>query len=514
VRLQIAAVGLQSGWNTLFEQEGLPFRVPSSPDELTSDEFSAIVVGDAATSRWKDAIRSYVKSGGGVLLSAEARRAIFGVKSVRKTLDYILADGSFWSAGMVDVHIKSTIIAGSEFCRSQNGDRLIHTEGFGNGVAVTLPFDAGSLIEDTRSRLKYFYARGGVFPSELVSTVDKGGVRNLVRSALEFLHHHRALPFCHFWYFPNGQRNLFSLRVDTDYGSETDVDALHRFAESKRTTMSWYLHVEAHESWLKRFAEMEGHEIGIHCHEHAALRTYDGAKRDLVKAKNLIEEQEINAVGFVAPFGYWTPDLGRVIDDLGFLYSSEFSYDYDNLPSYPRLGGTWGKALQIPVHPISIGSLSRAGFSEREMTDYFETVIHWKLATNEPLFFYHHPKDGHHEVLAGLIEKAHEFGYPTILAKDFASWWKERNASTVSFALEGSRLLIEGNLPPSVHIHLTKNDKECLLPESDRSVDLQRVQWHERSSPRELPSDIADTRGANLRLGVEALRIKLRRKYK
>ena len=54
------------------------------------------------------------------------------------------------------------------------------------------------------------------------------------------------------------------------------------------------------------------------------------------KRKQLLRNSGFRMQGFAAPFGTWNDELGRAIVDCGFEYSSEFSYDYDNLPSLPQ----------------------------------------------------------------------------------------------------------------------------------------------------------------------------------
>ncbi len=97
-------------------------------------------------------------------------------------------------------------------------------------------------------------------------------------------------------------------------------------------------------------------------------------------------------------------NLAVQLVDCGFEYSSEFSYDYDNLPSVPRLRHGEG-TLQLPIHPICIGSLKRHSYSDKQMIQYFENVIQRKLASSEPIIFYHHPKDGYYDVLDWLFQE-------------------------------------------------------------------------------------------------------------
>lgn len=515
MKLHVGIIQSSPGWQTLLQQEGIPFSFLSSPDQLRLSDFSVVVVNGRFSARWQEAIRKYVRQGGALLSTAENYLHYFGRDGRRRKIRYLVPDQNspFAGVGLVDVYTQGTIIEGASFCPTNFGQPSIRVESIGDGLIIIFPLDPGEIIHDRRKRIKYFYSSGPRYPFEHVSLVSKSEVRKLVHAALELLHHKRGLPYCHLWYFPSGARNVFALRVDSDYGTEQEIEALYKFSEDHALKMSWFLHTQNHEQWLSNFARMNGHEMGLHCYEHAVLRSYLGSITDLTKGRDLLQQQDISPVGFAAPFGEWSPGLARALEEMGFSYSSEFSYDYDNLPSYPWMGERWNAVLQIPIHPICVGSFQKLNVSEVEMIDYFKYIVSWKREANEPLFFYHHPKDGHHSVLEFLITVAKESGIPQVRLCDFSVWWKERLAASYSVEFTGNALVLTDRPSSRVFVHVTREFQETILPFSPM-IDFAKVDWREKQQPIALSPDIEKIRTFSLHLVLDEIRNAFRRKFK
>ncbi|MEK9139126.1 MAG: hypothetical protein AAB393_18555, partial [Bacteroidota bacterium] len=355
-----------------------------------------------------------------------------------------------------------------------------------------LPFDVEQMFYDSRAASKNFYFTRERLPAERVSLVSKGEMHHLVHRALEYLHHARGLPYAHLWYFPDGQRNLFAFRVDTDAAAQKDIDGLYRIAREHSISMSWYLDVKSHEPWLNHFSYMVNQEIGLHCYEHQTYEIYELNAKNMEAGLHAMRSHGLNPKGFAAPFGIWNTGLARAIDEHGFEYSSEFSYAYDTLPMYPADNGTLFSALQVPIHPISIGSLRRVGYSEEQMTSYYRMCVDQKLARCEPLFFYHHPTHRGYNIVEHLFQYVQEKGIGGTTLGDFASWWKKRAVSPLSLHLEGSMVRVE--LPDafdaSVHVRLTNASGYEAIVRPQTLLDLSSLVWTKSAPMPEVPSDI------------------------
>jgi hypothetical protein len=294
-------------------------------------------------------------------------------------------------------------------------------------------------------------------------------------------------------------RSLGVFRVDTDFGTASEISQLYKTAQQHQVPMTWFVDVNSQQPHLSLFKEMVEQEIGIHGFEHKTFSDYQRNLLNIQKAQVSLKDAGILTKGFTAPFGSWNNNLGRAITDAGIEYSSEFSYDYDNLPSVPLLqnGGT----LQIPVHPICIGSMKRHGYTDEQMIHYFDFVMQRKLAMREPLFFYHHPRDGHHAVLDWLFEKMKAERIPVKTMSEYAQWWKQRTANipTVSFS-SGTLWMRNTAVDRSVQIRVSMPDgTETILPPAEQIL-LETIRWQKRTEPWRVPEDYLRMRKFNYRI--------------
>ena len=189
---------------------------------------------------------------------------------------------------------------------------------------------------------------------------------------------------------------------------------------------TWFVDVRAHESWLPHFSTLTGQEIGLHCYEHRVAGDPAWNRRQIARGRDLLDAVGLSPRGFAAPYGTWRPDFASIIDEFGFAYSSEFSCAYDTLPLYPEIHDRLFRTLQVPIHPVSIGSLRRIGATAPQMDEYFRSLTAMKLARQEPLFFYHHPAHRHWDVVRHLLEGIRTLGIKPMSMGAYAMWWKDR----------------------------------------------------------------------------------------
>lgn len=498
MRIQIGLVGEDSGWKLILGQEGIPFIPLDTPprDELCS----AIVVGGFPESKVFEWLRLYLKEGGCVLCSGEVFAQIAGIPSSRRFVKYIYPEAGsvFAGCGLIDIQSECCIPAAANQMRTDDDRVAVFFGEYGGGLVAALPFDPGMIMRDDRTAAKSFHAPHRRLPHERVSLVTKASIRKLVSRILEHLHHQRMLPYVHAWYYPRDGQNVFSLRIDTDVAAEKDVERVYAVAQKYQIPFSWFVHVKSQESFLQKFLTMKDHEIGIHCYDHIRYRDEDGALRDIHRAMDVVSSVGIQPQGFASPYGMWSPNVGKAIDRFSFEYSSEFSYDYDNLPSFPLLADHASTTLQVPIHPIGIGSLRRQGFTQAQMSEYFLNTIDHKMSVREPLFFYHHPKNGHEQTLEQMIESVRQRNIPVIRMIDYARWWKKRNASSLSVDVQGSTINVRAQqTSEDVWLHVTRRDgTESFVPPRSL-IDLQAIEWKKKPESLPLPDDIHRARKFN-----------------
>jgi hypothetical protein len=150
----------------------------------------------------------------------------------------------------------------------------------------------------------------------------------------------------------------------------------------------------------------------------------------------------IEPVGFAAPHGCWNAGLNAVLEELGYLYSSEFQVGYDDFPSYPWLGDRFSRVLQVPIHPICEGLFLDAGVrDEGTIARHFVETVRAKVMQGEPAFVYGHPErrlaylPG---VLEGLSEEVSRYDLLwRVTLTEFARWWIWRGTRRWSLIRRG-----------------------------------------------------------------------------
>ncbi len=418
MKFQIGLLDSSIGWRCLLKQIGVPFKTIS--ENINAEDCSVIVVGDDFDTSSKSKIEQYASCGGSILFSSRAYHQLTGTEVKEKQISYIFPESAslFSAVGLLDIFSPCLIPSNANELKTLDGKQSCFVGKWNKANIIVLPFDAGKLFVDERNETKSFYSPHSTLPFERVSLVSKITIRQLVSTAIKHLHGKEE---------PSQSiQPVFAFRIDTDYANQTEIEKLYRLSQKYHIPFTWFVDVKSQENLLPYFAEMEHQEIGIHCYEHRTYDEFQPNYDNIQKAKQLFEKNNLDAKGFAAPFGKWNQESGRAVQKLGFEYSSEFSYDYDNLPSYPILCNEESTVLQVPIHPISIGTLKRLRYSDEEMIQYFQFAIEQKRNTGEPIILYHHPKDGHENVLESIFETVQRLEFHTVRFAEYVSMWKNR----------------------------------------------------------------------------------------
>lgn len=485
MNILVGIVGNSPGWEILLTQEGVPFARVNSL--CSANDYSVVVAGKGLHSGELDILSAYLSSGGAVLCSTETYAALTSGSVKQVNVPYLWTGNSpdFQDVGIVRLHSSCSLL--SDETSGISSDALVPREYvWKNGIVLAVPFDAGTLITDTRCNDFSFYAPFRRLPFERVSVVSKHTVRRLVSRALEFLHHKRTLPYIHTWYYPKGAPSVFSLRIDTDGGTSEEVKSLFVLLHRHHLRASWFLDLETQEALLPFYKTLEGHEVGIHCYHHQRWKDERSFRSDLARACDSLTKYAIVPKSFAAPYGEWHSFISTVLLEAGFEYSSEFSYDYDNLPSVVA-----GNLLQVPIHPICIGSMKRHSYTDDMMKQYFTFVVKQKLATNEPLIFYHHPRDGREGVLEHLLTECKQHALPAMTMGEFARWWKERISASSTCITDGTTIHIKTRSPLSdLFYHITLPDGRVTLVAGNSQIAFGDSSFHPKTPAHSLPSDV------------------------
>ena len=494
MKIRIGLLAPSTAWTQLCEQEGIPCGTVDVSSSATAEEYSILVVNRALGPKDREAVEQYLRDGGGVIGYTLYLQHVAGVEGTEQDVRYLVAEGDtiFPSVHLLDLGVHGWIPHGANALRTDLHTMAVRAGSLGSGFAVVLPFDVDVVFHDGRAVNKNFYFTLDRLPSERVSMVAKGELRHLVHCAFEYLHHVRGMPYAHLWYFPNNFRNVFAFRIDSDGSSREEMDTLYQIGHDHNVAMTWFLDVKSHETWLDHFRYFVDQEIGLHCYEHQTYPTLEWNLKNITRGLHEMQQVGLQPLGFAAPFGIWNPELGKAIDEVGFQYSSEFSYACDTLPLLPESGGTKFKTLQVPVHPICIGSLMRAGYSDARMREYFTMVAAQKFSRHEPLFFYHHPSHRHWNVVEGIFSLAGE-GVEIMTLGAYAEWWKRRIAVRYAADVEGEVVRIHDSgspFPGDVWLRVTNTRREEVILPAGESIALFSLRWTAPVVPAPPPADI------------------------
>jgi hypothetical protein len=178
-------------------------------------------------------------------------------------------------------------------------------------------------------------------------------------------------------------------------------------------------------------ADLRQHDTQSHGHFHHVYRDPATNRKNLERAHRILVSSGFEPSAFAAPHGRWSEDLDDQLEDLGYLYSSEFQIGYDDFPFYPWKGDRFSRILQIPIHPVCEGLFLEAGVDDPGIiADYFERIVATKLDQGELTVIYGHPE----RRLARMPE------IPRVLARtvdsralvwratftELARWWRWR----------------------------------------------------------------------------------------
>ncbi|RPI01168.1 MAG: hypothetical protein EHM64_16145 [Ignavibacteriae bacterium] len=500
MNLKIGILGGHGGWQLLLQQIGVPHAVVSG--SMLPEEYSAVVVSDTVDDRESEMLRQYLGLGGAVLCSVKVYARIRQITAQRAFIDYLYPgqNSMFHSLGIVDIYAKCELAWNANELKTNRGSFAARVGTQIDDLVIAVPFDPAAMVIDSRAAVKSFYSPEHRLPFETVSKVSKGEIRALVLRCLEILHHRRGLPFVHLWSFPNGARSVFCLRIDTDNGTEDQLKDLSQLVKRNGIAATWFVDAKNHADKIKSFAELHEQELGVHCFDHVSFPDYDANVENIHKAQASLRNTGFRFMGFAAPFGTWNTNLGRAIVDCGFEYSSEFSYDYDNLPSFPLIQGRNG-ALQVPIHPICIGSLKRHSYSNDQMIRYFAGVVERKIVVHEPIVIYHHPRDMHLEVLDWLFQEMRYEKVPMKTMAEYASWWKLRSESIPEMQYANGKLHLQGaRADKSISLSMSRPDgREAILPVSEEIV-MESVRWESKSTAWTMTDDYLRARRFNYRI--------------
>ncbi len=299
-------------------------------------------------------------------------------------------------------------------------DRLRHGE----------PVDPFAALIDTSAALGT-WSVGDLSLSERIARSPKAWIRRRLIEQLRETVTEAGGVWMRLAAFPYPYRSAFSFRADLD---EPSPDDYHRFAEARAPLDGCCTHFVSTNAYTHHpsvLADLRHHDTQSHGHFHHVYRDPEANRANLERAHRILWGSGFEPVAFAAPHGVWRRSLDDQLEDLGYLYSSEFQLGHDDFPFYPWKGSRFSRILQIPVHPICEGLFLEAGVDDpRMVADYFERVVGAKVDAGELAVMYGHPErrlGRMPQVMAGL---ARALDSRSLVWRanfsELARWWRWR----------------------------------------------------------------------------------------
>lgn len=420
--MQIGLTQDEPAWEILLRQIGIAFKVISDHDSFAND-FSMIIVNSTADSAIQQRIEDFSRQGGALLYTTKS------VKEIKNRTHTSIFVNSLPPTKKELYEFYNILDLYSDVVYFQNNE-FVEIVQAGDGWKIFFGIDVGIVLTSDVKR-KNFFRDTGRMPNEIVAKRNKGMLRQLIFSLLVKIHHLQQIPFVHQWYYPDSEPTIFTMRIDSDKGSQAQIEHIYQVSETFSIPTTWFLDVKSHEAWLPYFQKFLDQEIGVHCYEHVVHTSAVLNKENFGKALNLLRQNKLEPKGISAPTGGWNKQYAEAIQSLGFHYSSEFAYDYDNLPSYPFINGHFLPLPQLPIHPVCIGSMVRARMSEEEMVRYYRAIIDKNYLLNEPIALYHHPTHEHNGIFEEVFRYINERNIRKLSFSEYSDWWKYRTSNLV-----------------------------------------------------------------------------------
>lgn len=418
-KIRIGYIGQNNSWEQLLCQIGVHWNRVTPKQSIPANEYSCLIVDRDLTQSEQKIIDRYLKESGAVI---DATGQFVSGSLHTRTFSSVFPENGDHRFG----HIEQIPVFGT--CQSVSASGILNglvwfDPSPGRNLAyVGLPVHR--LWNEIKPRHRQFGSVETAVTAERTSALQSHPYLEVILTLLRNLHDDIKLPLVHTWWHPSSDKQVATFRVDSDYGSMNSIKEVSRSAGRFKIPLTWFLHTAYHEDWIEILINsiLENDEISLHCYRHSEFKTTEQIRSDIIRGLEILKRCGIVPPGYAAPYGYWSKELADALKSFSFKYTSEFGYDYDSLPSIATDSGI----LQLPVHPVSIGSFSRFSATSGQIQSYYEELIRYKRLQHLPLHLYHHPNDGTPSQLNSLFETMSTENYQWMTYFDWSEWWEHR----------------------------------------------------------------------------------------
>jgi hypothetical protein len=336
------------------------------------------------------------------------------------------------------------------------------------------------LFLSTRSFYKAFFFREDPLPNEEVSFVSKGQIARLFLFFLRTLTIEAGRPLIQKSPYPNHTPPLL-FRMDTDYASQKDIESWQACARDIRTT--WFVHTQAQKNILPLFRKNPGDAVEFHCRFHRARPVI----HDMQHGLKTLHDAGFTPRGYAAPYGIYSWKRNRFLQRQGICFGSDFSFLYDSLPAVFD-----DDLIQIPVHPVCMGSFLSYKADPHTIYNYFVFRITLHLSLGLPVSLYNHPGSGLDHLQKEIIHYALKCGARSTTYGEYCDFLMQRHRADVT--IYSDRIKNPSRIPLRIfwgnRKYDTFGDGETVFSSKKKALPIENtpVQEHllRRISPRQI----------------------------
>jgi hypothetical protein len=186
---------------------------------------------------------------------------------------------------------------------------------------------------------------------------------------------------------------IFCLRIDADEYSKEAFSLYYDLFKEHNDKVTIFFNVNSFKDSCEEILQYKdlGVDVQSHGFYHYTYNDYNSNKYNIKKAKDFFKQLGIDTCGFAAPMGKWNFSLIRALEDEGYIYSSDFSYDYLGLPSYPKYGMYTSSVLEIPIFPVCPELFYENRICQTDyIVSYYKKAIDEITACGLPVIIYAH----------------------------------------------------------------------------------------------------------------------------
>lgn len=476
--IRIGYLGRNRSWEQLLGQIGVSWDRITPAQPLTVENYSCVIVDHSLDRADQSNLDQYLQTGGAVLDAAGS----YYPGPVQQTSISVInpkpGDTLFGHVAEIPVYGQALTLASSGLL-----DGTVHIEYSSNRNLAFCGLPVHRLWQEFQHTHKLFGTKQTAITMERVSSLRSHPYFEVVLTLLKVLHDRSGLPFVHTWWHPDPDKHAATCRIDSDYGDLNTMSQLSDSAWQANIPMTWFLHTAHHADQLSNLIKTipDSDEISLHCYRHFEYKTKEQYRSDISEGIKMLKQSGSEPKGYAAPYGSWTEPLARALSHFPFQYTSEFSYDYDSLPSTSPASAV----LQLPIHPVSVGSFSRFDASPSEIQEYFNQITKFKRLTHQPLHLYHHPNDGTPKQFTELLQLADHGRYHWMTYSEWAEWWTRRSAlpSVSMFDSDTGKLHFSNSGTAQVPVAIHHQDRVHISVISDPTVWLEELPFRPYIDP-------------------------------